>query len=97
MDDRFSDHSAVLNKMNEKTLELVAKVPQVTFVFWITKILATTLGETAATQGVGATISHAQAAREQRAPIGVIAPSQRTLINAVTFKAPLKMTIPAMT
>src|SRR6516164_10609395 len=33
--------------MNEKTLELVAKVPQVTLVFWIIKILATTLGETA--------------------------------------------------
>jgi len=32
--------------MNEKTSELVAKVPQVTLVFWIIKILATTLGET---------------------------------------------------
>ncbi|PYK78647.1 MAG: hypothetical protein DME38_09880 [Verrucomicrobia bacterium] len=32
--------------MNEETLQLVAKVPQVTFVFWIIKILATTLGET---------------------------------------------------
>jgi len=32
--------------MNEETSELVAKVPQVTFVFWIIKILATTLGET---------------------------------------------------
>ena len=46
MDNRFSDNSACLNKMNEETLELVAKVPQVTFVFWIIKILATTLGET---------------------------------------------------
>ena len=46
MDNRFSDNSAVLNKMNEETSELVAKVPQVTFVFWIIKILATTLGET---------------------------------------------------
>jgi len=46
MDNRFSDNSAVLNKMNEETSELVAKVPQVTFVFWIVKILATTLGET---------------------------------------------------
>src|SRR3954464_8739895 len=32
--------------MNEKASELVAKVPQVTLVFWIIKILATTLGET---------------------------------------------------
>jgi uncharacterized membrane-anchored protein len=32
--------------MTEKTSELVAKVPQVTLVFWIIKILATTLGET---------------------------------------------------
>src|ERR1043165_9768239 len=31
--------------MSEKTSELVAKVPQVTLVFWIIKILATTLGE----------------------------------------------------
>ena len=33
--------------MNRETPELVAKVPQVTFLFWILKILATTLGETA--------------------------------------------------
>src|ERR1700756_1089358 len=46
MANRSSDHSAVLNKMNEETLELVAKVPQVTLIFWIIKILATTLGET---------------------------------------------------
>jgi uncharacterized membrane-anchored protein len=32
--------------MTEKTSNLVAKVPQVTLVFWIIKILATTLGET---------------------------------------------------
>jgi uncharacterized membrane-anchored protein len=32
--------------MTEKTSDLVAKVPQVTIVFWIIKILATTLGET---------------------------------------------------
>src|SRR3954465_14982327 len=32
--------------MDEKTRELVAKVPQVTLLFWIIKILATTLGET---------------------------------------------------
>src|SRR5438045_4754961 len=32
--------------MNKKTSELVAKVPRVTLIFWIIKILATTLGET---------------------------------------------------
>ena len=32
--------------MNERTSELVAKVPQITLGFWIIKILATTLGET---------------------------------------------------
>src|SRR3954453_17419167 len=32
--------------MDDKTRDLVAKVPQVTLVFWIIKILATTLGET---------------------------------------------------
>jgi uncharacterized membrane-anchored protein len=32
--------------MDEEKLELVAKVPHVTFLFWIVKILATTLGET---------------------------------------------------
>jgi uncharacterized membrane-anchored protein len=32
--------------MDERTRDLVAKVPQVTLVFWIIKILATTLGET---------------------------------------------------
>jgi uncharacterized membrane-anchored protein len=32
--------------MDERTRELAAKVPQVTFLFWIVKILATTLGET---------------------------------------------------
>src|SRR5690349_16975753 len=32
--------------MNQETRELVAKVPQVTFLFWVLKILATTLGET---------------------------------------------------
>src|SRR5213595_3823866 len=31
--------------MNERTRELVAKVPQITLGFWIIKILATTLGE----------------------------------------------------
>jgi len=33
--------------MTEENAELVSKVPQVTFLFWIVKILATTLGETA--------------------------------------------------
>src|SRR5438874_12968150 len=32
--------------MDEEKSELVAKVPQVTFLFWIVKIVATTLGET---------------------------------------------------
>lgn len=32
--------------MNKEKSELVTKVPQVTFLFWIIKILATTLGET---------------------------------------------------
>ena len=32
--------------MNNRKSELVAKVPQVTLLFWIIKILATTLGET---------------------------------------------------
>jgi uncharacterized membrane-anchored protein len=33
--------------MNKERRELAAKVPEVTFLFWILKILATTLGETA--------------------------------------------------
>src|SRR5258705_6198374 len=33
--------------MDEETSELGAKVPLVTFLFWIVKVLATTLGETA--------------------------------------------------
>ena len=32
--------------MDGEKSELVAKVPQVTFLFWVVKILATTLGET---------------------------------------------------
>src|SRR3954462_4182691 len=32
--------------MNEKKSELIAKVPRVTILFWIVKVLATTLGET---------------------------------------------------
>ena len=35
------DHS-----MNKERLQSFAKVPEVTLVFWIVKILATTLGET---------------------------------------------------
>jgi uncharacterized membrane-anchored protein len=43
--DPFSnDHGTTT--MDKRTSELVAKVPQVTLVFWIIKILATTLGET---------------------------------------------------
>jgi uncharacterized membrane-anchored protein len=33
--------------MNQERSELIAKVPLVTFLFWIVKVLATTLGETA--------------------------------------------------
>src|SRR5213595_1095025 len=35
-----------MNKVYSSSRDLVAKVPQVTLVFWIIKILATTLGET---------------------------------------------------
>ena len=34
-------------KMDEKRPQILAKVPQITILFWIVKILATTLGETA--------------------------------------------------
>src|SRR5437660_635474 len=40
-------HDFRKTKMDDEKLELVAKVPQVTFLFWIVKVLATTLGETA--------------------------------------------------
>jgi uncharacterized membrane-anchored protein len=44
---RHVEHFDILeSKMDEEKSELVAKVPQVTFLFWILKILATTLGET---------------------------------------------------
>jgi len=46
MNNRLSDNSVVLNKIDEEASELVAKVPLVTLLFWIIKILATTLGET---------------------------------------------------
>src|SRR6266404_6171926 len=39
-------HDFRKTKMDDEKLELVAKVPQVTLLFWIIKILATTLGET---------------------------------------------------
>src|SRR3954452_23324121 len=32
--------------MNKERSELIAKVPQITILFWILKVLATTLGET---------------------------------------------------
>src|SRR3954465_3641078 len=32
--------------MNKERSELIAKVPQITILFWIVKVLATTLGET---------------------------------------------------
>lgn len=51
--------------MDRRTSELVTKVPQVTLVFWIIKILATTLGETggdAVTMSwLGETTTHATA------------------------------------
>lgn len=37
----------MIMQMDERKSDLVAKVPQVTLLFWIIKILATTLGETA--------------------------------------------------
>lgn len=37
--------------MNTAERELVSKVPEVTLVFWIIKILATTLGETGGDAG----------------------------------------------
>jgi hypothetical protein len=43
---------------------------------------------------VGAMISHAQPARKQRPPTGVIAPSQRIFVNAMVYKLPLKRNIP---
>jgi uncharacterized membrane-anchored protein len=46
MHNQTGDSSIISNKIGEETSELVAKVPQVTLVFWIIKILATTLGET---------------------------------------------------
>jgi uncharacterized membrane-anchored protein len=42
----FEITARVRNSMNKGKSELIAKVPQVTLIFWIIKILATTLGET---------------------------------------------------
>ena len=44
MSNRVSPDSMISSQ--EETSELVAKVPQVTLLFWIIKIFATTLGET---------------------------------------------------
>ena len=46
MNNPLSDSSIVPNRTGEGISDLVAKVPQVTLLFWIIKILATTLGET---------------------------------------------------
>src|SRR6516164_7818103 len=43
---RARNYHTSRRKMNEGRSELVSKVPQVTLLFWIVKILATTLGET---------------------------------------------------
>src|ERR1700687_4847076 len=39
-------HSVAQPAAENQLAEVVAKVPQVTFLFWVVKILATTLGET---------------------------------------------------
>ena len=84
------------DKMNKKTSELVAKVPEVIFLFWIVKIFARTLGETGG-DAVSRRDDQPCPSLQERPPIGVIAPSQRTLVNAIIYKAPLKMRIPART
>lgn len=40
------DYAICKEYMNTETKELISKVPQVTLIFWIIKIFATTLGET---------------------------------------------------
>jgi hypothetical protein len=82
--------------MDEKQSDLFAKVPEVTFLLWIVKIFATTLGETSG-EAVSRRDDQPCPSLQERPPIGVIAPSQRTLVNAITYKAPLKMRIPART
>jgi len=42
----------------------------------------------------GEMTSHAQPARKQSPPSGVIAPNQRTFVNAITYKLPLNSKIP---
>jgi uncharacterized membrane-anchored protein len=42
-----ADSAYFANNMHEKKSELIAKVPAVTILFWVVKVLATTLGETA--------------------------------------------------
>jgi uncharacterized membrane-anchored protein len=46
MNIRLSQNSTSSNCLDEDRSELVAKVPHVTLLFWIIKVLATTLGET---------------------------------------------------
>src|SRR3984893_12811283 len=46
MNNRLSQNSTSSNRPDDDRSELVAKVPHVTLLFWIIKVLATTLGET---------------------------------------------------
>ena len=46
MNNRLSQNSTSSNRLDDDRSELVAKVPHVTLLFWIIKVLATTLGET---------------------------------------------------
>src|SRR4029077_16268834 len=43
----------------------------------------------------GAITSHAQPTRKQRPPMGVIAPSHRIFVSAITYRLPLKTKMPA--
>ncbi|MEY2479946.1 MAG: hypothetical protein QOI04_873 [Verrucomicrobiota bacterium] len=43
----------------------------------------------------GAITSHAQPARKQTPPSGVIAPNERTFVSAIVYKLPLNKIIPA--
>ena len=43
----------------------------------------------------GEIASHNQPARKHKPPSGVIAPNQRTPVNPITYKLPLKTIIPA--
>ena len=65
--------------MNKEKSELVAKVPQVTFLFWIVKILATTLGETG---GDAVTMSWLGESTREAKPAGYLI---GTAIFAVVF------------